>query len=139
MISLGVTEALKNPNNLIKEAYRVLKKDGHAYIVTPNWKKDYKNFFNNYYHKTPFTPESLETSLRLNGFKEVKTFPGLRCKPMWYYSGKYRFEKAYYLLPFVGNNFLNYNAKKINRSWIPEFLKGHSRSIIGIAKKINEV
>ena len=30
---------------------------------------------------------------------------------------------------------LNYNERKINRSWIPEFLKGHARSIIAIAKK----
>jgi len=135
IVSLGLIEALKNPSNLIKESYRVLKKGGYLYIITPNWKKDYKNFFNNYYHKTPFTPESLETALTLNNFENVKTFPGLRCKPKWYYSGPLRFEKAFYLLPFSGNNFLNYNQKKISRSWIPEFLKGHSRSIIAIAQK----
>ena len=63
IVSLGLIEALKNPSNLIKESYRVLKKGGYLYIITPNWKKDYKNFFNNYYHKTTFTPESLETAL----------------------------------------------------------------------------
>ena len=52
---------------------------------------DYKNFYNNFYHKTPFTPESLETALKLTGFNDIKTFPGLRCKPKWYYEGKFRF------------------------------------------------
>ena len=135
VVSLGLIEALVNPTHLIRESMRILKKDGFIYLITPNWKKDFKNFFNNFYHKTPFTPESLETALKLENFKNIKTFPGLRCKPKWYYTGKYRFEKAYYLLPFSNNNFLNYNAKKINRKWIPEFLKGHSRSIIAIAQK----
>ena len=135
IVSLGLIEALKNPSHLIKESQRVLKKGGYLYIITPNWKKDFKNFFNNYYHKTPFTPESLESVLKLNYFNNIKTFPGLRCKPKWYYTGPFRFEKAFYLLPFSGNNFLNYNQKKINRNWIPEFLKGHSRSIIAIAQK----
>ncbi len=135
VVTLGLIEALKNPSHLLEESFRVLKKGGFIYIITPNWKKDFKNFFNNYYHKTPFTPESLETAMSLNGFIDVKTFPGLRCKPKWYYSGKLRFEKAYYLLPFSGNNFLNYNEKKIDRKLIPEFLKGHSRSIIAIGKK----
>ncbi len=135
VVTLGLIEALDNPSHLLKESFRVLKKGGFIYIITPNWKKDHKNFYNNFYHKTPFTPESLETGLSLNGFSYVKTFPGLRCKPKWYYTGKFRFEKAYYLLPFSGNNFLNYNEKKIDRGFVPEFLKGHSRSIIAIGKK----
>tara|TARA_B110000977_G_scaffold197561_1_gene280397 strand:- start:34834 stop:35541 length:708 start_codon:yes stop_codon:yes gene_type:complete len=135
VVSLGLIEALNNPSHLIKESYRVLKKDGYIYLITPNWKMDYKNFYNNFYHKTPFTPESLETALKLTKFNEIKTFPGLRCKPKWYYEGKFRFEKAYYLLPFSNNHFLNYSSKKIKRNWVPEFLKGHARSIIAIAKK----
>ena len=135
IISLGLIEALNNPAHLIKESYRVLKKGGYIYLLTPNWKMDYKNFFNNFYHKTPFTPESLETALNLTNFSEIKTFPGLRCKPKWYYEGKFRFEKAFYLLPFLNNQFLNYNSEKIKRDWVPEFLKGHARSIIAIAKK----
>jgi len=49
--------------------------------------------------------------------------------------GKYRFEKAYYLLPFSGINFINHESKVIDNKWIPDFLKGHARSIIAIAKK----
>ena len=135
VVSLGLIEALKNPSHILAESNRVLKKGGFIYLITPNWKKDYKNFYNNFYHKTPFTPESLETSLKLHNFHSIQTFPGLRCKPKWYYVGKYRFEKAFYLLPFSANNFLNYNEKLIKRDWIPEFFKGHSRSIIAIAKK----
>ena len=135
VVSLGLIEALKNPSHLLNESKRILKTGGYIYLITPNWKKDYKNFFNNFYHKTPFTPESMETALKLQNYKNIKTFPGLRCKSKWYYTGKFRFEKAYYLLPFSNDNFLNYSSKKIKRRWIPEFLKGHSRSIIAIAQK----
>jgi len=79
--------------------------------------------------------KTTENILHLSGFQDIKTFPGLRCKPKWYYQGKYRFEKAYYLLPFSGVNFINHESKVIDNKWIPDFLKGHARSIIAIAKK----
>ena len=52
----------------------------------------------------------------------------------WYYTGKLRFEKAYYLLPFSNDNFLNYSSKKLKGDGF-RILKGHSRSIIAIAQK----
>ena len=135
IISVGLIEALKTTENLFKESLRVLKKGGYIYLITPNWLKDYKNFYRNPFHKKPFTPDSLENILHLSGFQDIKTFPGLRCKPKWYYQGKYRFEKAYYLLPFSGVNFINHESKVIDNKWIPDFLKGHARSIIAVAKK----
>ena len=108
------------------------------YTLTPNWQKDYKNFYNNPIHKTPFTPNSLNQILSsIYNFENVQIFPALRCKPKWYYTGKYKFEKAYYLLPF--NRYEFYKKKVYRKSFIrnlvPEFLKGHSRSITAIAKK----
>ena len=67
------------------------------------------------------------------GFKDVKTFPGLRCKNKWFYEGKYRFEKAYYLFPFL--QFNNGSWFDLIRKFLPAFLKGHARSIIAIGKK----
>lgn len=138
VINIGLIEALENTENLISESKRILKKGGIFYTLTPNWQKDYKNFYNNPIHKTPFTPNSLNQILSaMYNFKDVQVFPGLRCKPKWYYSGKYRFEKAYYLLPF--NQFEFYEKRVYRKSFIrnlvPEFLKGHSRSITAIAKK----
>ncbi len=138
VINIGLIEALENTENLISESKRILKKGGMFYTLTPNWQKDYKNFYNNPIHKTPFTPNSLNQILSsMYNFENVQIFPGLRCKPKWYYTGKYKFEKAYYLLPF--NQFEFYKKKVYRKSFIrnlvPEFLKGHSRSITAIAKK----
>lgn len=139
VINIGLIEALGNIENLIKESKRILKKGGIFYTLTPNWQKDYKNFYDNPIHKTPFTPSSLQQILTsIYEFNNVQVFPGLRCKPKWYYSGKLKFEKAYYLLPF--NQYahvkeISLYKRSLIRDLIPDFLKGHSRSVIAIAKK----
>ena len=134
VVNLGLIEALKNPSNLLSESYRILKPGGFIYTITPNWKKDYKNFYDNPIHRTPYTPLSLEKLLKsIYGFKDIKTFPGLRCKNKWFYKGKYRFEKAYYLFPFLQIN--NGSWFDLIRKFLPTFLKGHARSIIAIGKK----
>ena len=137
VINIGLIEALKDYKNLMSESYRVLRPNGFFYTITPNWHKDYKNFYNNPIHKKPYTPNSLKQALEINNFNSVKILPGLRSKPMWYYKGYLRFEKAYFLLPFNRYDFKKkkYYSNNFIRRLIPEFLKGHSRSIIAIAKK----
>ena len=121
VVSLAVIEHLSNPDFYLKESMRVLRAGGVIYLTTPNWQMDYKNFYNDYTHKSPFTPKSIEMILRASGFRQIQTYPGLRCKPDWYYKGRFRFLKAYYLLPFLGSN-----------RYAPSWLKGHSRSIIAV-------
>ena len=135
--NIGLIEALKVYDNLMSESKRILKPGGFFYTITPNWLKDYKNFYNNPIHKKPYTPNSLKQALSINEFREIRILPGLRSKPIWYYKGRLRFEKAYYLLPFNQYDFYEkkFYAKSVFRKFIPEFLKGHSRSLIGIARK----
>ena len=137
VINIGLIEALTSYQNILSEAKRVLKPGGFIYTITPNWLKDYKNFYNNPIHKKPYTPNSLKQAYIINGFKDVKILPGLRCKPIWYYKGVFRFEKAFYLLPFNQYTFFEkkFYTNNFFRKLIPEFLKGHSRSLIGIVKK----
>ena len=124
IVILAVIEHISNPDNLLNEVYRVLKPGGIVYITTPNWHYDYRTFYNDPTHVKAYNPITLERILEMYGFRDPKTYPGLRCKPIWYYKGKSRFKKAKYLLPFRGN------AK-----YAPGFLKGKSTSIIAIAKK----
>jgi 2-polyprenyl-3-methyl-5-hydroxy-6-metoxy-1,4-benzoquinol methylase len=123
-VSLAVIEHITNPEIYLSEIHRVLKPGGLVYLSTPNWQMDSKNFFNDPTHVKPYTPAALERTLRMFGFQNPKTFPGLRCKSDWFYKGKYRFIKAYYLVPFSGT-----------KKFAPSFLKGHSRSIFGLAIK----
>ena len=124
VVSLAVIEHIQNPDIFLSEIYRVLKPGGLIYLSTPNWQMDAKNFYNDPTHVKPYTPHSLERVLRMFGFKNPQTFPGLRCKPDWFYKGPNRFLKAYYLFPFQGTN-----------KRAPTFLRGHSRSIFGLAIK----
>lgn len=124
-ISLAVIEHLREPENFISEIYRCLKPGGLVYLSTPNFQLDWKNFYNDPTHVRPYTPESLAEMLRLYGFESAATFPGLRCKNIHWYRGKSRFLKAYYLLPFRNDTFFP----------VPGFLKGHARSIFGLARK----
>ena len=124
VICLAVIEHLENPFHTLSEMLRVLKPGGTIYITTPNFQMDFRNFYNDYTHVTPFTPTSLSSLIKDIGFKSIGTFPGLRCKPLWCYKGKSRFSRAYWLFPFRNDT-----------KYVPGFLKGHARSIIAIGIK----
>lgn len=124
IVSLAVIEHIENPDNFLSEIFRILKPGGIVYISTPNWYYSYKEFYNDPTHVKPYNPATLIRILLMYGFKNPKAYPGLRCKPKWYYLGKYRFFKANYLIPFRGET-----------KYVPSFLKGRSTSIFAIASK----
>ena len=124
IVSLAVIEHIENPDNFLSEIFRVLKPGGIVYISTPNWYYSYKEFYNDPTHVKPYNPATLVRILLMYGFNNPKAYPGLRCKPKWYYLGKYRFFKANYLIPFRGET-----------KYVPSFLKGRSTSIFAIASK----
>lgn len=73
----AVIEHIHNPDNILKEIKRVLKKDGLLFIRTPNWQMDYKNFFNDPTHVKPYTPETIRKTINLYDLKPVFIEPGL--------------------------------------------------------------
>ena len=103
VISLAVLEHLKNPDLFLEESRRVLKNESYLFLSTPNWKYSKDIFYDDVTHVKPYSPESLNEILCIKNFKDVKIMPNLRCKSRWWYEGKFRFFKAYYLLPFTGN------------------------------------
>jgi len=123
-ISLAVIEHLRDPGLFLSEALRLLRPGGAAIISTPNFQYDFRNFYNDPTHVKPYTPVSLAFVLRLAGFEDIQVYPGLRCKPDWYYQGDNRFWKARYLLPFRGDNHL-----------APSWLKGRSTSMFATGRK----
>ena len=73
----AVIEHINNPSNILKESFRVLKGKGLIFIRTPNWKMDFKNFFNDPTHIKPYSPETLKNVLILFGFEVIFLEPGL--------------------------------------------------------------
>lgn len=82
VICRGVIEHLKEPINLFKEAYRVLKKGGTIHIQTenfttiflpsPSFIKCGTNFWDDYTHLRPYTKKSLKRLLELANFQDIK-------------------------------------------------------------------
>lgn len=65
----SVIEHLQSPLSFLREANRCLKKGGKVFILTPNWSLNYRNFYHDPTHKSPFTLNSIKKALQMNGFK----------------------------------------------------------------------
>lgn len=73
----AVIEHIEKPENIFKEIKRVLKVGGLVFIRTPNWKMDYKNFYNDPTHVKPYSPETLMNSLKIFALECAFIEPGL--------------------------------------------------------------
>ena len=70
--SKSVIEHFHYPERLVKEMYRVLKPGGLAITLCPAWEYNFRIYFEDYSHRTPFMLESLRDIQIIHGFDEVK-------------------------------------------------------------------
>jgi 2-polyprenyl-3-methyl-5-hydroxy-6-metoxy-1,4-benzoquinol methylase len=66
-------EHIANPHNLLSEIFRILKPEGVVFVVTPDWRKQYKTFYRDPTHIKPYDKESLSRLLRIYKF-DVQCF-----------------------------------------------------------------
>lgn len=66
--SKSLIEHLVNPENYMRECFRVLKKGGILITFTPNWETQFKHFYDDITHIRPYTKISLKEAHLLNGF-----------------------------------------------------------------------
>ena len=81
--SKSVLEHVINTDNFLSESLRVLKPEGIAVFMTPDWKSQYKFFWNDYTHVKPFTRKSLQDAMIINGFKNVDCSYFLQLPIVW--------------------------------------------------------
>ena len=124
----AVIEHLYNPNNILTEIYRVLKKGGILITTAPNYRYGYKYFYDDPTHLHPYTPQSLAKVLQMNNFTENYVYPFLVNKSINYWKIPFKF--------FIASKipFTNHSFKKFP---IPNFLRGKSLSMISISEKKN--
>ena len=65
-------EHTREPLDVLKESYRVLKPNGTAIFLVPDWLSQWKNFYDDSTHRRPFTQKGLLQSLQLAGFRDVE-------------------------------------------------------------------
>ena len=70
--SKSVIEHFFNPEKLVNEIYRVLKPGGRVITMCPSWEYNYRTYFEDYTHRTPFMIESLRDIKIIQGFKDVE-------------------------------------------------------------------
>ena len=70
--SKSVIEHFHYPERLIKEMYRVLKPGGLAITLCPAWEYNYRIYFEDFSHRTPFMLESLRDIQLIYDFEEVQ-------------------------------------------------------------------
>jgi len=72
VFSKSVIEHFYNPEKFGNEVYRVLKPGGKLITMCPAWEFNYKMFYDDYTHRTPFSKISLSDFLLINGFVNVE-------------------------------------------------------------------
>ncbi len=68
IISFHLIEHLNNNENYMEEIKRIVKKTGKAFLVTPDWRKQYKSFYRDPTHVRPYDKESIARLFRIYGF-----------------------------------------------------------------------
>ena len=83
--SKSLMEHLEKPEHFLKEANRILKPGGKIICMIPDWEANYKIYFDDHTHKTPFTIESLHNILKICDFKQVDVIKFRQLPITWKY------------------------------------------------------
>ena len=83
LYSKSFIEHLHNPERYLAEAYRVLKPGGKLITLVPDWEANYKIYFDDFTHRTPFTQTSLIDAYKIFGYLEVTVFKFRQLPVVW--------------------------------------------------------
>lgn len=83
--SKSFIEHLNDPSLYFSEANRVLKPGGLLLTLVPDWESNYKTYFDDFTHRSPFTKVALEDAYRIFGFSQVKVFKFRQLPIVWKY------------------------------------------------------
>jgi SAM-dependent methyltransferase len=108
--SKSVIEHFHYPERLVREMLRVLKPGGLAITMCPAWEYNYRIYFEDYSHRTPFMLDSLRDIQLINGFDDVHVEFFRQLPITWYGFGR-----------------LTYPIAELTRCFLPAILKKRSK------------
>lgn len=124
-ILYSVIEHLYDPGNLMTELRRMLRPGGSILFIIPNILTAKEEFFNDPTHVHPYTPISINKLMSLYRFNQ--RFLGL-----WTAGKSDFFWKLPMNVQMTIGKYLPYSGEK---RFVPSFLKGQSKSMLGIYQK----
>ena len=83
--SKSFIEHLYYPERYLEEAFRVLKSGGILITLVPDWESNYKKYFDDFTHRTPFTNIALKDAYEMYGFLDVNIFKFRQLPIVWKY------------------------------------------------------
>ena len=107
--SKSVIEHFYYPERLVQEIYRVLKPGGIVITLCPDWEFNYRTYFEDFTHRTPFMQSSLRDIQLIYGFENIQVERFRQLPVLW--------GRGAYLLPVA----------ELTRLLFPSFLKAHSK------------
>jgi len=78
-------EHLREPDRFFSEAHRVLKPGGLLLCLVPDWEANYKIYFDDYTHRTPYTIVSLTDIYKIFDYANVNVFKFRQLPIVWKY------------------------------------------------------
>ena len=107
--SKSVIEHFYYPERLVREIHRVLKPGGIVITLCPDWEFNYRIYFEDYTHRTPFMQSSLRDIHLIHGFEDIKVERFRQLPILW--------KGVSWLLPMA----------ELTRLLAPKFLSKHSK------------
>jgi 2-polyprenyl-3-methyl-5-hydroxy-6-metoxy-1,4-benzoquinol methylase len=92
-------EHLREPISFAEDCFRVLKPGGKVLFLTPDWESNYRIFFDDVTHVTPFSTVTMQQLLELSGFESVTSYRFRQLPVTWRYPSMNMFSAA--IAPFV--------------------------------------
>jgi len=108
--SKSVIEHFFHPEKVFQEIFRVLKPGGVVITLCPDWEYNYRIYYEDYTHRTPFMRSSLRDIHAMHGFEKIVVERFRQLPVLWGRLGCF-------LLPFA----------ELTRLFIPCALKPYSK------------
>jgi SAM-dependent methyltransferase len=109
VLCFNLIEHLPAPGNLLAECCRVLRPGGLLFLVTPDWRKQYRTFWRDPTHLRPFDKEAIARLFRMHGLQ-----PRIHSWGSRFGLGRLRAYRASPALGMIGADLLAIGSKPLD-------------------------
>ena len=81
--SKSLIEHLWEPDNYLNEANRILKPGGKIITLVPDWEVNFKTYFDDFTHRTPFTKVSLNDIYLMSDYENIRVIKFRQLPIVW--------------------------------------------------------